>query len=213
MFPQLLQNHRIARQDTWSLLQTFVVCGKTANELGIRFGWLSRGKKWELCRDYLAKTSRKGFVCLQGKKQALCVHGTVDDFFASRTKGLLLHRILLLHKPRTETMYVFPATATTLPHCGLCFRLLWKNANELSIRFGWLSHGKKWELCREYLAKEAGRDLSAFKANNKLSVHGSIDDCSADRVKNLLHRRILLQQQECTQRMHILPATATTLPH
>ena len=112
-------------------------------------------------------------------------------FFAKRTKGLLLHRILLLHKPRTETMYNFPATATTLPHCGLCFRLLWKNANELSIRFGWLSHGKKWELCREYLAKEAGRDLLAYKAKNKLSVHGSIDDCSADRVKNLLHKGLL----------------------
>ena len=112
-------------------------------------------------------------------------------FFAKRTKGLLLHRILLLHKPRTETMYNFPATATTLPHCGLCFRLLWKNANELSIRFGWLSHGKKWELCREYLAKEARRDLLAYKAKNKLSVHGSIDDCSADRVKNLLHKGLL----------------------
>ena len=216
MFPQLLQHYRIARQDTLPLLQMFAVCGKTANEIGIRFGWLSRGKKWELCRDYLAKKSRKGSVCLQGKKQALCVHGTVDDFFRKPNEGPPPAEDLAAAQTThgnnvhfSRNCYNIAALRDRIP--GLCFRLLWKNANELSIRFGWLSHGKKWELCREYLAKEAGRNLSAYKANNKLSVHGSIDDCSADRVKNLLHR-ILLQQQECTQRMHIFPAPATTLP-
>ena len=76
-----------------------------------------RAGKSELCRDYLAKKAGRDLSAFKAKKQALCAHGTVDDFVANRTKGLLLHRILLLHKPRTETMYIFPATATTLPHC------------------------------------------------------------------------------------------------
>ena len=80
------------------------------------FGWLSRGKKWELCRDYLAKKAGRDLSAFKAKNMHMEL---LTIFFANRTKGLLLHRILLLHKPRTETMYeyIFPATATTLPHC------------------------------------------------------------------------------------------------
>ena len=54
--------------------------------------------------------------------------------------------------------------------------------------------------------------MSAYKGNRKPSLHGTVDDFSADRTQGLLHR-ILLPHTPRAGKMHIPPATVTTLPH
>ena len=124
-FPQLLEHCRVARQDSWPLLQTFVEKAQVSFVFG-------SGKKWEFCRQYLVNTQQKGTCRLTKHTKKTLSTESLTIFSADRTT--LLHRILLPHKPRTEkNIHVF-ATATTLPHCvrgHLAFASdvcgLWKN--------------------------------------------------------------------------------------
>ena len=124
-FPQLLERCRVARQDSWPLLQTFVEKARVSFVFG-------SGKKWEFCRQYLANTQQKGTCRLAKHTKKTLSTEPLTIFSADRTT--LLHRILLPHKPRTEKNTHVPATATTLPHCAtghLAFASdvcgLWKN--------------------------------------------------------------------------------------
>ena len=102
----------------------------------------------------------------------------------NRTQGLL-HRILLPHTPRAGKMHISPATVTTLPHCET----------------GYLA---------AYVCGKT--EMSFYKANKRPSLHGTVDDFFRRPNAGPLHR-ILLPHTPRAGKMHISPATVTTLPH
>ena len=96
-----------------------------------------RAGKSELCRDYLAKKAGRDLSAFKAKKQALCAHGTVDDFFRKPNEGPPPAQDLAAAQTThgnnvhfSRNCYNIGALRDRIP--GLCFRLLWTNANELS---------------------------------------------------------------------------------
>ena len=198
--PQLLKRCRVARQDT----------GLHTSAVKAHMSFYKASKKPSL-------------------------HGTLGDFSRTRNEGPagLLHKILLLQRnrwrfypqterrkgllhrillpPRAEKITFLPQRSQLLQHCRSARQDTWLHMFVEKVQVSFYKpikksslHGTVGDFSRRRNEGPAAQDLAA--TTELLAI------LSADLTQGLLHR-ILLPHTPRAEKMHISPATVTTLPH
>ena len=192
--PQLLQHCRIARRDTWlhTSVEKAQMSSYKANKKPSLHGTLGdcsrRRNEGPAAQDLAAAT------------EPLAI------FSADRTKGLL-HRILL--PPRAKKITFLPQRSQLLQHCRSARQDTWLHMFVENVQMSFYEPNKKSSLRNRWrffpqTKRPAAQNFAA--ATELLAI------LSADLTQDLLHR-ILLPHTPRAKKMHISPATVTTLPH